>query len=72
MPIDEASKQLEEFSNLVCFLEKYGKMSHDVRDKMHGRYTFESNLKTQSCKYKKTFASCGVNFQNIVLLSMLC
>ena len=48
-------------------------MSRDVRDKTHDGCSFENKLnETQNCKFQKTFANCGVNFQNIVLSSTLC
>ena len=46
-------------------------MSRDVRDKMHGGCNFENNLnQTRHCKFQN--ANYIVNFQNIVLLSILC
>ena len=46
-------------------------MSRDVHDKMHGGCNFENNLnQAQSCEFQIAFASCGVNFQNIVLSSI--
>ena len=48
-------------------------MSRDVRDKMHDGCNFENNLnQTQKWKFQKAFVNCGVDFQNIVLLSILC
>ena len=33
---------------------------------MHGGCNFESNVnQAQNCKFQKTFASCGVNFQTL-------
>ena len=48
-------------------------MSHGLFDKMYGGCNFETNLnQTQNCKFQKIFANYGVNFKNIVLLSILC
>ena len=54
MLIDEVSKQLKLFSWFLHFLENFGKMSRDVREKVHGGCNFENNLhETKILNFKK-------------------
>ena len=58
MLIDEVSKQLESYSQFLNFLEKYGKMPRDIREKMHDGCNSVNNLnQIQNCKFQKLLIS---------------
>jgi len=50
----EFQSNLNNLRYFLRFLEKFGKMSRDVRDKMHGGCNCESNLnQTKNLNFKK-------------------
>ena len=72
MEIDEVSKQFDNLANFIIFWENMIKCLVMYEIKCMADVVF----KTISIKHKvvneKTFANYGVNFQNILLLSILC
>ena len=59
MLIDEVSKQVEQIIQFLHFLEKYGKMPRDVRDRMHDGCNLVNNL-NHTHNYKFQTPICQV------------